>query len=52
MLTPMQTYVNELKREVDKLEWEGNFRRADQVKQELKIAEAKLLSGELYEPNF
>jgi len=52
MLTPMQTYVNELKREIDRLDWEGNFLRADQVKQELKTAEAKLMNGELYEPNF
>lgn len=52
MLTPMQAYVNELKREIDRLDWEGNFHRADQVRQELKIAEAKLLNGELYEPNF
>ena len=51
-MTPMQTYVNELKREVDSLEWEGNFRRADQVKYELRIAEEKLKRGELYEPNF
>jgi len=51
-LIPMQTYVNQLKKEIDNLEWEGNFRRADQVKRELKIAEAKLLNGELYEPNF
>lgn len=51
-MTPMQTYVNELKREIDRLDWEGNFLRADQVKQELKTAEAKLMNGELYEPNF
>lgn len=52
MLIPMQTHVNELKKQIDSLEWEGNFHRAGQLKCELFFAEQKLQRGELYEPNF
>jgi hypothetical protein len=51
-MIPMQTHINELKKEIDSLEWEGNFYRADQLKYELFFAEQKLQRGELYEPNF
>ena len=52
MLIPMQTHVNELKKQIDSLEWEGNFMLADLLKYELYFAEQKLERGELYEPNF
>jgi hypothetical protein len=48
----MQTHVNELKKQIDSLEWEGDFPKADSVKRELFFAEEKLKRGELYEPNF
>lgn len=52
MLIPMQTHVNELKKAIDTLEWEGSFQLADLLKPELYFAEEKLKRGELYEPNF
>lgn len=51
-MIPMQTYVNQLKREIDDLEWKGELDKADQVKYTLMFAEEKLHRGELFEPNF
>jgi len=51
-MTSMQTHVNELKKQIDALEWEGNFYLADIVRLELHFAEQKLERGELYEPSF
>mgnify|MGYP000043390344 CR=1 FL=1 len=48
----MQTHINRLKQEIDRLEWEGEFRKADLVKESLRIAECKLMRGELFEPDF
>ena len=52
MMKPLQTHVNELKKQIDSLEWESNFFLADIVRQELHFAEQKLERGELYEPSF
>ena len=52
MLVPMQTHVNNLRKQVDDLDWQGKFTEADRVRYELKFAEEKLLRGELFEPNF
>lgn len=52
MLIPMQTYVNDLKKQVDDLEWQGKFTEADRVKYILSFAEEDLKRGQLYEPNF
>lgn len=52
VMLPMSDHINNLKKKIDDLEWEGNYDRADRVKQELACAEKKYLSGEMYEPDF
>ena len=48
----MSAYIKELKKEIDELEWRGDYTQADRVKRELDIAERKYHAGELYEPDF
>lgn len=49
---PLQSYINKLKRDIDDLEWDGQFKKADFLKVLLKDAEKQERNGEVYHPTF
>lgn len=51
-MTPLTQHIFELQKQIDELEWAGDFDKADNLKYSLLIAQRKLEQGELYEPNF
>jgi hypothetical protein len=51
-LTPIQDAYNRTAQAIDEHEWEGDFDRADFLRQELKHIEELRDKGDVYVPNF
>lgn len=51
-LIPINTYIKELQKDIDDLEWEGHFKRADFKKKLLDEAVTIRDNGGLYYPLF
>ena len=48
----LEKYVSDLQKDVDDLEWEGNFQRADLLKRWLDEAKCMRDAGEVWYPLF
>ena len=48
----LERYVSDLQKDVDDLEWEGNFQRADLLKRWLNEAKCMRDAGEVWYPLF
>lgn len=48
----LSKYIKMLRQEIDKHEWEGEYRKADTLKLCLDEAEKRQLNGELWQPMF
>jgi len=51
-LISLERYVSDLQKDVDDLEWEGNFQRADLLKRWLDEAKCMRDAGEVWYPLF
>lgn len=51
-LISLERYVSDLQKDVDDLEWEGNFKRADLLKRWLNEAKCMRDAGEVWYPLF
>ena len=51
-LISLEKYVSDLQKDVDDLEWEGNFQRADLLKRWLNEAKCMRDAGEVWYPLF
>jgi len=51
-LISLEKYVSDLQKDVDDLEWEGNFQRADLLKRWLDEAKCMRDAGEVWYPLF
>jgi len=51
-LISLERYVSDLQKDVDDLEWEGNFQRADLLKRWLNEAKCMRDAGEVWYPLF
>jgi len=51
-LISLEKYVSDLQKDVDDLEWEGNFQRADLLKRWLDEAKCMRDAGEVWYPMF
>lgn len=44
-LLPLTLHIKNLQKEIDKLEWEGSFKKADVLRESLKFAQEENLEG-------
>lgn len=44
-LLPLTLHIKNLQKEIDRLEWEGSFKKADVLKESLKFAQEENLRG-------
>jgi len=51
-LISLETYISDLQKDVDDLEWDGNFKRADLLKRWLDEAKLMRDKGEVWYPLF
>jgi len=51
-LISLEKYVSDLQKDVDDLEWDGNFQRADLLKRWLDEAKCMRDAGEVWYPLF
>jgi hypothetical protein len=51
-LISLERYVSDLQKDVDDLEWDGNFQRADLLKRWLEEAKCMRDAGEVWYPLF
>jgi hypothetical protein len=51
-LISLEKYVSDLQKDVDDLEWDGNFQRADLLKRWLSEAKCMRDAGEVWYPLF
>lgn len=45
---PLTLHIKKLRKEIDSLEWEGEYKKADVLKESLRYAEEANLKGDLY----
>jgi hypothetical protein len=48
----LSKYIRQLRQAIDEHEWEGEYRKADVLRECLNQAEKRQLDGELWQPMF